>query len=144
MKTPINREDIRKGDLIRKEANEEAHEWRATADGAHWQSTKNSTFYLLDRPAPPLPTTLGSLVLAEYAETKVRAFLVKDPTTHDAPWMVAEPRSYYWLSSEDLTLISIIHDAGVDAGATANSPVKSAIKSSSTLKPIGIFPTSRS
>lgn len=66
MKTPIEPSEIRKGDLIRWESghSDEAHEYRAECAGHNWIG-QSETFYLLDRPTPPvvLPTepTLGWL-----------------------------------------------------------------------------------
>ncbi|GAB3125776.1 hypothetical protein [Glaciibacter psychrotolerans] len=66
VRTPIRREDIRKGDLIRKEYTERlrstvAHEYVAESDGDTADPRTTGNFFLLDRPVAPvvLPTETG-------------------------------------------------------------------------------------
>ena len=65
-KTPIEPGDIRKGDLIRAEymidGEPEAHEHVANCDGDIWGRVGGTTYFLLDRPKPPvvLPVEVGA------------------------------------------------------------------------------------
>ncbi len=65
MKKLIGTEDIRKGDLIRRERDNppmgqaQAVEYVAGADQDPYIFDTNAFYYLLDRPKPPLPTEPG-------------------------------------------------------------------------------------
>lgn len=66
VRTPIKREDIRKGDLIRKEHTERlrstvAHEYVAESDGDTADPRTTGNYFLLDRPVAPvvIPTEFG-------------------------------------------------------------------------------------
>lgn len=66
MKRPIEPADIRAGDLIRCEwPNDSASEWRSKTSGPAGWNAERVSYFLLDRPTPPveLPTepTLGWL-----------------------------------------------------------------------------------
>ena len=119
MKTLINREDIRNGDLIRQEVGEVAHEWRAAGGGDCWRLIDDSIFYLLDRPAPPLPTTRLSVIEAEYMGQKGRAVFAPEAVGDVCPWRFypqgGDDNELSWVSSKELTLIKVLFDAGVDA-----------------------------
>lgn len=61
MKQEIKPEDIRKGDLIRWEREEQAHEWRAHHDGDLYDRHSGRHF-LLNRPAPPFTPKDGMII----------------------------------------------------------------------------------
>lgn len=94
MKQPIKPEDIRKGDLIREEGiGYMAWEWRSRKYG--YMDVPGRKYFLLDRPAQPLPTENGVYwVDGEH-------WLLDEGIWHSFDGSIVEEPSEYFAGVED-------------------------------------------
>lgn len=120
--------DFKEGDLVRAQQGEEATEGRVkesvsieVATPLHirgmWLVTLVNAGYtltLLDRPAPPLPTTFGSVVLATVDDVER---LLSHGGTTDLPWAYwSEYDTMRWVDASALSNVTVLFDA---TGVTA-------------------------
>lgn len=114
-------DEFRVGDLVRVEKGERAVENRCTIvqDGnllfgagfsLSWYARDRWTLILLDRPAPPLPTAFGSVVLATVGGVKR---LLSHDGTPFAPWGYQDGLvNSRWVEAREMSDVTVLFDAG--------------------------------